>query len=199
MPPPPEPDQDEDYEAYLDTICEGCGVRDTGSNFTHAGLCKVCGDKIMGMSPEELLQGDGSGGDGSGPKSVNTAGLSAKLAAISLEKTGTFQSWKDDGDEVEITLPIPEGTQKKELHVTLGAKQGRLCVIRRVPSAEEQTLLLVEPLYDEVHGGDDRWSWYLDKSSLVIALEKKFAANRWGNTLCKQGGTLEVWSGAKSA
>ena len=31
----------------MDNFCEGCGVRNTGENFSHPGLCKSCMGAMM--------------------------------------------------------------------------------------------------------------------------------------------------------
>ncbi len=167
-----------------DDFCEGCGVRDLGDNFSHPGLCKRCNDKIQGMQPEELL---------------STKDVGVRLAASSQTKDGSFKTWGDTGSEVEIRVPLPVDTTSSEVRVDLDVSAKRLRV-RRVTGGGEQTLLLVEPLFDRVKGGDDL-VWFVERCKkpepdlLMITLEKTHPAP-WGQTLCKEGGTLACWSDA---
>jgi hypothetical protein len=73
-------------------FCEGCGVRDTGDNFNHPGLCKRCNAHIMGMDHEDLL---------------NSKTVGEQLATNSTVKGGKFASWDDAGTEVEVRLNLP--------------------------------------------------------------------------------------------
>jgi hypothetical protein len=161
-------------------ICEGCGVRDTGSNFNHEGLCKKCNEKIMGMAPEELLKGQ--------------EGQLKDLSKNSTEKSGAFKGWKDDLEEVEVRLPIPPGATKRNLVVKVDTKKSSLSV--SLTGSELMDLLVVEPLYDAIKSDT---VWFIDAKEVppcvVISLEKKHAT-MWGSTLCKEGGGLSCWDGA---
>jgi len=107
-------------------------------------------------------------------------------------KKGTFKNWKDDRDEIELRLPLPAGTTKKDLTVSLKAKS--LAVTRK---DEPKTLLLVDPLFGSVRA--DEVVWYIDKgqpSHLVLTVEKAIA-DAWGSSFCAEGGTLEYWKASE--
>lgn len=163
------------YEDELDNICEGCGVRNTGSNFSHAGLCKTCMGGIMGAPEEELLS--------------DTNEMAKKLAANVDEKQGPLTTWKDQGSEVEVLLPIPLGVTKKQLVVKV--TRSKITV-----HADARQLLRVDPLYDELAA--DEMTWLLETGKdggvvLQISVEKAHPQTRFGKTLCKEGGAFECW------
>ena len=165
------------YDEDMDNICEGCMTRNTGDNFSHAGLCKSCMAAMMDVPTEKILE--------------DQDGLTAKLAANADEKIGPLRTWKDtDGSEVEILLPIPPGVSKKDLRVQ--ASTSKLLV-----AAGERTLLLVDPLYDDIVTDDLVWTLDVSKSTgaveMQISLAKAHAGTRWGKTLCKEGGEFVCW------
>lgn len=175
-------------------ICEGCGVRDQGDNFSHEGLCKRCNETIMGMPQDDLLKA--TSGDGKLMGDV--------LGANSQVKSGSFKCWKDDVEEVEIRLPLPKGTTKKSLRIDLNQTACTLHVTHAAlldGKLAERELLAVEPLFDKVRGGEGL-VWYLegpdvgDPETLVLQIEK-VRGSAWGTTLCKDpGGALRCWEGA---
>ena len=162
-------------------LCEGCGVRDTGHNFAHEGLCKRCMDGIMGAPEEELLA-----------REQGSDALARRLASNAEEKEQSMIDWKDDGGEVELAMPLPDGVAKADLRVK--TTRDKLVVM-----AKERQLLLVDPLYDAVVM--DGTQWQLDaakrapgtSNKLLITLEKAHSGSRWGKRLCKEGGTLKGW------
>jgi hypothetical protein len=168
-------------ETPLEDLCEGCGVRDTGNNFAHEGLCKRCMDGIMGAPEEELLS-----------REQGSDALAKRLASNADEKAGPLKSWKDDGGEVEVSMPLPDGVIKADLQIK--TTRETLIVL-----AKERQLLLVDPLYDTVVM--DGTTWQLDAAKrdpgapnrLLITLEKAHTGSRWGKQLCQEGGSFECW------
>ena len=164
--------------------CEGCGVRDTGDNFNHPGLCKACNAQIMGMSPDELMKGSGEDGE-----------LGRLLAESAGVKKGEYSAWLDDSEFVELTVPLPPATiaaGKHNLQIVVDAKRSRLCISQLEPSL---VLLEVEPLFDAVSRDH---TWYIEKQKgwVTVTLEKQ-RAGPWGGTLCREGGVIECWEGAR--
>eukprot|EP00966_Prymnesium_polylepis_P044997 1042641-Prymnesium_polylepis.1 len=110
-------------------FCEGCGVRDTGANFSHPGLCQRCNASIQGMSPDELLKGDKARllfGHACCARadiawlrlfSRSQGSLTSTLVSNSTTKQGSFSSWRDDFEEVEIRLPLPPDVTKRTISV----------------------------------------------------------------------------------
>lgn len=125
---------------------------------------------IMDVGEQELMQG----GDA----------LSSKLAKSADDKEGPVD-WKDDAEEVELRLPLPEGTTKKMLTVKV-APQKLL-----ISGEAERTLLQIDPLFDKVK--PDGCNWSIDKGFMYLSLEKAFPT-RWGSTLCSATGTLTCWT-----
>lgn len=164
----------------IEDTCEGCGVRDTGFNFSHEGLCKKCNDAIMAMTPEELLRGDNG----------------ELLSKNSSEKVGAFKRWRDDLEEVEVRLPLPDGATKQTLSVKVEPTKGTLSVTVVPKGLLPMELLAVDPLFDAIKSD---FIWYIDAKEIppcvVITLEKKYVS-MWGPTLCKEGGILTCWDGA---
>ena len=159
-----------------DNYCEGCMTRNTGDNFSHPGLCKQCMGGIMGSSVDDVLKGEET--------------LTTKLAMAADAKDGPLRTWKEsDGIEVEIMLPVPTGTGKKDIQVQ--ASPLTLKVM-----AGEQVLLHVDPLYDQMLADQLVWCLEKDKEDAIhcqITLAKAHLGTRWGKTLSKEGGTFECW------
>ena len=164
------------YDEDMDNFCDGCAVRNTGDNFSHPGLCKSCMSAMMDAPHEEILKGEDH--------------LTDRLARNADDKNGPLTSWLDtDGAEVEITLPLPPGTTKKDLRIK--SSTSKLLV-----ADGERRLLFVDPLYDEVV--PDEMVWCIEASKdgtpqMQISLSKFHPGTRWGKTLCKEGGTFECW------
>ena len=152
-------------------VCEGCGVRDTGENFAHEGLCKKCMGTIMDTGVDTLM----AGGDV----------LTETLAKSAEEKTGPLTDWTDDAEEVEVRLPLPTGTIKAQLTVKIAPT--RLLVT----GEDERVLLELDPLLDKVQ--PDGCNWSFDKGGFCILTLEKAYATRWGSTLCAEGGTFVFW------
>ena len=134
------------FDDDQDNYCEGCMTRNTGDNFSHAALCKSCMTGMMGMDTTEILEGKDA--------------LTKTLADNADTKVGALRTWKDtDGLEVEIMLPLPPGTIKKDLRVKVN--NTKLLV-----AAGDRRLLFVDPLYDE--NVVDEMVWTLETKDGVV-------------------------------
>ena len=45
------------FDEEQDNYCEGCMVRNTGDNFAHAGLCRLCMSQLAAAADDEVLKG----------------------------------------------------------------------------------------------------------------------------------------------
>jgi len=83
---------------------------------------------------------------------------------------GDGYSWKQDGEEVEVTVKIPEGTRGKEIKVEFKPET----VWVKIISKDFQILL---PLFAKVSTDDCTWS--VVDGGLVITMEKAQTGETW--------------------
>ena len=112
-----------------------------------------------------------------------------QFAHVTDHKTGAFQDWTEDHEVVDITLPIPAGTTKKQLVCKITSDSLH---VRHLGS--DTTLLRAEPLGGPIDAEES--TWYLQGDLLCLQLAKQWrGANKsdqyWGSTLAAKGGTFE--------
>ena len=118
------------------------------------------------------------------------AAPTAESSTAGAKKPKPRFTMRDDGGEVEVTLPLPpEVVSKKELAVTTTSTS---LTVR----AGTRQLLHVSPLVSEVHTDV---TWTLDKDRTgqlfaLITLEKVREAVEWTGSLAAQGGVFTCWT-----
>jgi len=94
------------------------------------------------------------------------------------KKAGAFRDWTEDEQQVDLQLPLPPDTQKKDIAVVITKTS---LVVRHVRT--QQMLLHAEPLSGPLVVEDSMW--YLQGELLVIVLSKQWrgatnADQYWG-------------------
>jgi len=94
------------------------------------------------------------------------------------KKAGAFRDWTEDEQQVDLQLPLPPDTQKKDIAVVITKTS---LVVRHVRT--QQVLLRAEPLSGPLVVEDSMW--YLQGELLVIVLAKQWrgatnADQYWG-------------------
>ena len=124
-------------------------------------------------------------------------GISQSLHNVTVAKAGAFRDWTETNELVEISLPLPATTTKKDLACVISSDKLH---VRHVLLRE--TLLRAEPLAGPVMS--DESTWYLDKEHnvLVISLAKQWrketnADQYWGASLAAPDGVFECYMSAK--
>ena len=104
-----------------------------------------------------------------------------------------FNEWKEDATTVELTLPLPSGTSKKELSIVMTEKKITVCHART-----ERRLLHIEPLAGFIVPEES--TWYLQHNNLKMDLSKGGVRNptlddptKWGKSLTVATGWCECY------
>ena len=102
---------------------------------------------------------------------------------VTNKKAGAFRDWTEDDQQVELQLPLPPNTQKKDVVCVINKTT---LVVRHVPT--QQTLLRADPLSGPLIAEDS--TWYLQGDLLVIVLAKQWRGETksdqyWGAHLVK--------------
>ncbi|KAG8464277.1 hypothetical protein KFE25_003340 [Diacronema lutheri] len=110
------------------------------------------------------------------------------LQRVSAPKEGAFTNWTDNREQVELSLPLPHGTTRRDVIVLIGPHS--LSVRHR----HVGLLLEATPLAQLVIA--DESTWYIDGPMLVVVLAKQDyggspAGQYWGASLTAPGGILE--------
>jgi len=98
-------------------------------------------------------------------RGMETNKIDMGSSATSVQKEEKGYKWMDAEDNVELTLPLPAGTSKKDVAVKFSSKN--VCVSLRSTS----TVLLDIALYDNVV--PDESTWTLSKGELELTLCKR--------------------------
>lgn len=114
--------------------------------------------------------------------------LNSKVGA---PKVGAFRDWEENDEAVEIFLPLPPATVKKELVCVIMADS---LTVRH--TRLQQTLLLASPLAGPVMS--DESTWYVQGEQLIISLAKQWRGQTksdqyWGGSLAAPGGKYECY------
>ena len=113
-------------------------------------------------APEENLRHQANDG--------RVGGMSAEEIATK-GGSGDGYTWKQDNEEVEVTVPVPEGTRGKEIKVAFKPSSVKVTV----PSKDNFELSF--DLFANVSTDDCTWS--LSDGSLVITMEKASSDETW--------------------
>lgn len=111
---------------------------------------------------------------------------------VTDRKRGAFRDWKEDDEIVEIFLPLPAHSIKKELTCTITATSLHVRHERL-----GQTLLKADPLAGLVN--EEESTWYLQGTSLLIIVlaKQQVGANKseqyWGALLAADSGAFECY------
>ena len=110
---------------------------------------------------------------------------------VGAPKVGAFRDWDENDEAVEIFLPLPPGTVKKELVCVIAADS---LTVRH--TRLQQTLLLASPLAGPVMS--DESTWYLQGEQLIISLAKQWRGQTksdqyWGGSLAAPAGKYECY------
>ena len=108
-------------------------------------------------------------------------------------KSGAFRDWTEDDEQAELSLPLPQGTVKKDIVCVL---TGESLTVRQAKLGT--TLLRIEPLCGVAVPEES--TWYVDAESdllMVVIAKGKIGATKsdqyWGASLAAKGGTFECW------
>lgn len=113
-----------------------------------------------------------------------------KNCNVGATHTGAFREWKEDFETVEIFLPLPPATAKREL----------VCVITpdslHISTVFCTTLLVAQPLAGPVIPEES--TWWLEDGVLNLVLAKQWRGETksdqyWGAQLAAKGGTYECY------
>lgn len=105
------------------------------------------------------------------------------------EKWGVFQEWTEDDEVVDIMLPVPPGTTKKELQCKITADS-------LVVSRGEKILLRAIPLAGPVDPAECTWVLQGDMLNLQLSKMwrgKKQSDQNWGHYLSKERGDFACY------
>lgn len=111
---------------------------------------------------------------------------------VGAAKVGPFRDWTEDDEQVEIMLPLPQGTVKKELVVIIEAEMLNVRHTRL-----QKTLLRASPLAGPVVSEES--TWYLQGDAmLIISLAKQWRGETksdqyWGGSLAAEAGECECY------
>ena len=123
------------------------------------------------------------------PKPEGAAPADAEASAAPSKKPRF--TLRDDGEQVEVNLPLPESVaSKKELKVT--ATPSKLLVL-----AGEKKLLHAEPLYAEIVPDELVWTLEVGKDGgrhVQLTLAKADESIEWLTNLVQEGGTFTCWT-----
>ena len=113
-----------------------------------------------------------------------------KNSNVGATHTGAFREWKEDFETVEIFLPLPPATCKREL----------VCVITpdslNIRHTRQASLLVAQPLAGPVIPEES--TWWLEGGVLNLVLAKQWRGETksdqyWGAQLAAKGGTYECY------
>ena len=113
-----------------------------------------------------------------------------KNSNVGATHTGAFREWKEDFETVEIFLPLPPATCKREL----------VCVITpdslNIWHTRHASLLVAQPLAGPVIPEES--TWWLEGGVLNLVLAKQWRGETksdqyWGAQLAAKGGTYECY------
>lgn len=110
------------------------------------------------------------------------------LQRVNAPKEGSFTNWTDNREQVELSLPLPLGTTRRDLIVLISPNS--LSIRHR----HVGLLLEATPLARLVVA--DESTWYIDGPMLTVVLAKQdyggsAAEQYWGGLLTAPGGILE--------
>ena len=113
---------------------------------------------------------------------------------FSESKSGAFWDWKEDDAQVELWVPIPPDTIKKDVVCVISADH---LVVKHTKLGK--TLLHCEPLSGPVNAEES--TWYLQGEVLCIVLAKQWRGETksdqyWGALLVPKGGTFTCYMAA---
>lgn len=105
------------------------------------------------------------------------------------EKWGVFQEWTEDEETVDITLPLPPGTTKKDV-------QCKITADTLVVTSGEKLLLRAIPLGGPVDPMESTWTLQGDMLNLQLSKQwrgKTRSDQIWGHYLSKEGGDFACY------
>lgn len=111
---------------------------------------------------------------------------------VGAAKVGPFRDWTEDDEMVEIMLPLPPDTVKKELVCVI---EPEMLSIRH--TRLQKTLLCASPLAGPVVSEES--TWYLQGNAmLVVSLAKQWRGETksdqyWGGSLAAEAGMCECY------
>jgi hypothetical protein len=114
-----------------------------------------------------------------------------KNSNVGATHTGAFREWKEDFETVEILLPLPPATAKRELVCVITPDSLHIRHTRL-----QASLLVAQPLTGPVIAEES--TWWLEGSMLNLVLAKQWRGETksdqyWGAQLAAKGGTYECY------
>jgi len=174
--------KDGSVQAQISLTKKHAGTR-WGKTLSKEGGAFECWTDQLLPAPKDVQAEDATAAPAGEPSTDRApAATSAKKPKFSM---------RDDGSEVEVTVPLPPGVNTRD-EVELKVTSTTLVILNG-----SRQLMRVDPLFDKVRPAGMYWSFEDGKDGqkyIQLTLEKADETGpAWTTSLCKENGTFTFW------